>query len=147
LASDDYTVTASAPGYTSESQAATVTGEGTTVVTFALSAVPIQTPTPILCDAEKIEASPEEIKLQKKKKATVLLSIICEDGVTPVIGETVTARVKTGKDRVRVSPSIAVTDDNGQAVFKIAAKNEVGKARIKFKTSNLRKGVEVKVVK
>ena len=147
LAAGDYTVTASAPGYTLESQAATVTGDGTTVVTFALSAVPIQTPTPILCDAEKIEASPEEVKLQKKKKATVLISIICEDGVTPVIGETVTARVRTGKDRVKVSPSIAVTDDNGQAVFKIAAKNEVGKARIQFETSNLRKGVKVKVVK
>ena len=147
LAAGDYTVTASAPGYTLESQAATVTGDGTTVVTFALSAVPIQTPTPILCDAEKIEASPEEIKLQKKKKATVLISIICEDGVTPVIGETVTTRVKTGKKHVRVSPSIAVTDDNGQAVFKIAAKNEVGKARIQFETSNLKKGVKVKVTK
>jgi methionine-rich copper-binding protein CopC len=147
LAAGDYTVTASASGYTSETQAATVTGDGTTVVTFALSAVPIQTPTPVLCDAEKIEASPEEIKLQKKKKATVLLSIICEDGVTPVIGETVTARVKTGKDRVRVSPSIAVTDDNGQAVFKIAAKNTTGKVRIQFKTNNSREVVKVKVVK
>lgn len=147
LAAGDYTVTASAPGYTLESQAATVIGDGTTVVTFALSAVPIQTPTPILCDAEKIEASPEGVELQKKKKATVVISIICEDGVTPVIGESVTARVKTGKDRVRVSPSIAVTDDNGQAVFKIAAKNTTGNARIQFKTSNSRKVVKVKVVK
>ncbi len=151
LAAGNYTVTASASGYASETQSAIVTGDGTTVVTFALSAVPIQTPTPvqtpapILCDAEKIEASPEEIKLQKKEKATVLISIICGDGVTPVIGETVTVNARTSKKRVRVSPSIAVTDDNGQAVFKIVAKNTTGNARIQFKTSNSREVVKVKV--
>lgn len=151
LAAGNYTVTASASGYASETQSAIVTGDDTTVVAFALSAAPIQTPTPIqtpapiLCDAEKIEASPEEIKLQKKEKATVQISIICGDGVTAVIGETVTARARTGKDRVRVSPSIAVTDDNGQAVFKITAKNTTGKARIQFKTSNSREVVKVKV--
>ena len=145
LAAGDYTVTASASDYTAESLTAIVTGNGTTVVTFALSAVPIQIPTPVLCEVGKIEVSPEEIKLQRKKKTSMQISIICEDGVTPVIGETVTARVKTGKDRVRVSPSVAITDDNGHAVFKIAAKNTTGNARIQFKTSNSRKVVRVKV--
>ena len=145
MASDDYTITASAPGYTLESQVATVTGDGTTVVTFALSAMPIQTPTPTPCDTEIIEVSQKEIKLHKKKKATVLVSIICGDGASPVIGEPETASARTGKKHVRVSPSIAVTDDNGQAVFKIAAKNTTGKTRIQFNTNNLREVVKVKV--
>ena len=107
---------------------------------------PSATPTPGVCNAELITASPRKLKLKKKESDDVMVTLTGEEDC-PVEGETVKARVTKGKRLITVSPASAIINDNGQAVFKITAKNETGKARIKFKTSNLRAVVEVKVVK
>lgn len=154
LAAGDYTVTASASGYLSGSLDVTVAAGSTTVVTLALSAessiqtpTPVSTTTPVLCESEYIEASRDEIKLRKKKHTSVQISVLCEDGITPVTGETVTVTVTSGRRLVKVSPSTAITDDNGQISFRITATGKTGEARIRFKSDTVRKSLKVKVVK
>ncbi len=75
------------------------------------------------------------------------ITIICEDG-TPVAGETVKAKVKSGKDMVAVSPLTTVTDNDGQTVFTITAVNKPGKAKIEFKDkkAGLKTKVKVEVI-
>ena len=51
----------------------------------------------------------------------------------PAEGMTVTAVVDSkGKKIVSVSPTSAVTDENGEATFTIKAKNKKGKATVYF---------------
>lgn len=85
----------------------------------------------------------------KKEGATETITITCADGVTPVDGETVKARVKSGKNRVSVSPPSATTDASGQAVFTITATDKTGNARVEFKdkTAGLKTTVKVKVAR
>ncbi|NUO10092.1 MAG: M6 family metalloprotease domain-containing protein [Candidatus Brocadia sp.] len=115
---------------------------------------PIASPTPEAtptspCPAELMGVFPVELKLESGESSDVTIIITCEDGVTPVSGETVKAKVKSGSDVVTVSPLDAITDTNGQAIFTIIAKNKVGKAKVVFKdkSAGLKTTVKVKVVK
>ena len=76
------------------------------------------------------------------------ITITCADAITPVSWETVKAKIKTGKDKVTVSPRSAVTDEKGHAVFTIQGVKE-GKAKIEFKdaTAGLKVIVKVTVIK
>ena len=75
------------------------------------------------------------------------ITITGADGCA-VEGESVTATInKAGKKRVKVSPSSAETDENGQAVFTITAKKKTGKAKISFQAGSLESMLTVKVKK
>ena len=125
-----------------------------TTPTPVVSPTPIPSPTPEVtptppCEAELMGVFPVELELENGESREVTITITCEDGVTPVPGEKVKAKIKSVGDMVMVSPSKAVTDVNGQAVFTITAKNEAGKARVVFKdkAAGLKTTVKVKVIK
>ena len=102
------------------------------------------TPTPE-CEAESIEAFPKTLKLQKDESGDVTVTVTCADS-SPVVGETVTAKIKSGKKRISISPQSTDTNVNGQAIFTITATKKTGNAKVKFGTaSGLKTTVTVKV--
>ena len=149
----DYMLTASATGYTSDSQSVTVTARETTRVDFALtSGIPTPTPSasPIptpLCQAETIAAFPKRLRLQKEQSDEETITVLCEDG-SPVAGETITWKIKSGKKRITITPDSAVTDANGETRFTITATDRVGDAKIRFEdaSADLKTIVTVKVI-
>ncbi|MCF6155828.1 MAG: hypothetical protein E3K36_11385 [Candidatus Brocadia sp.] len=104
---------------------------------------PTVTPTPG-CKAEEITASPHVLRLKKEKSDDVTVTVTCSDS-TPVVGETVTAKVKSGKKRVSVTPPSQDTDTNGKAIFTITATQKTGKAKVEFKSAGLKTTVAIKV--
>ncbi len=111
---------------------------------ITLSATPAVTPSP-LCEAESIEASPKMLKLRREESGVVTVTVAGSEGC-PVAGETVTAKIKSGKKRISVTPLSQSTDANGNAIFKIMATKKTGNARVKFETAGgLKATVTVKV--
>ena len=109
-----------------------------------IPSTPTATPTPG-CKAEEITASPHVLRLKEEESDDVTITITCPDG-TPVVGETVTATVKSGKKRVSVTPLSQETDTNDEAIFTITAMQKTGNAKVKFETAGgLKTTVTVKV--
>ena len=103
----------------------------------------------VVCEAEAIETSSTKLTLKrkKKKKQDVTVTMTGAEGC-PSEGITVEAAVNAaGKKRVSVSPTSKETDDKGQAVFTINAKNKSGNAKITFKAGSLSQSISVKVGK
>ncbi len=109
------------------------------------TATPTAIPTPVACSADLMTVFPDNLKLRREESDDVLVTVIGE-GDCPVEGETVKAKVTKGKKRITVSPSSAITNDDGQAEFTITAQKKTGKAKVKFKSGNLKTIVKVKVV-
>ncbi|BBO19221.1 conserved hypothetical protein [Candidatus Brocadia pituitae] len=62
------------------------------------------------------------------------------------MSETVTAKIKSGKRRISVTPLSQNTDASGEAIFTIKAMKETGNAKVKFEAaSGLKTAVTVKV--
>lgn len=109
-----------------------------------LAVTPPVTPTPV-CDAGSIEASSKTLKLKKEERGDVTVTVACADD-SPVVSETVTAKIKTGKRCISVAPLSQDTDVSGQAIFTITATKKTGNAKVKFETtSGLKVTVTVKV--
>ncbi|MCC7210684.1 MAG: hypothetical protein E3K40_03120 [Candidatus Brocadia sp.] len=109
-----------------------------------LTATPTVTPAPV-CDAASIEASPKTMKLKGGENGNVTVAVICADG-SPGIGEPMTAKIKSGKRCVSVTPLGQNTDAGSQAIFTITATKETGNAKVKFKIAGgLKTTVTVKV--
>jgi hypothetical protein len=105
------------------------------------------TPTPTsICNAANLDAEPEPLRLEKEEGTDETVTVTCEDG-SPIAGLAVTFTVQTGKQRIFVSPSSAVTDVNGQATFTVTATQKTGNAKIRFEAAGLRDTVKVKVVR
>ncbi|MCF6155683.1 MAG: carboxypeptidase-like regulatory domain-containing protein, partial [Candidatus Brocadia sp.] len=150
IAAGDYTLTASATGYASASQSATVITGKNTRADFALSSV--VTPTPALtppptCEANLLVAFPKRLRLQTEESAEETITVFCENG-TPLPGEMITWNIRSGKKRITITPNSAVTDANGEARFTITATDRIGGAKIKFKdeSADLKMTVTVKVM-
>jgi len=104
------------------------------------------TPTPIICDeATDIDAEPDLLILRVKMRNTVIVTVTGEDNC-PVEGDTVRTKVYNPKI-VKVSPRRQVTDENGEAVFSIKAKDKASNALVIFRDGSLNTQVSVKVVK
>ncbi|TVM03502.1 MAG: hypothetical protein CV087_04595, partial [Candidatus Brocadia sp. WS118] len=96
------------------------------------------------CNATNLDAKPEPLKLLREGSAGETVTVTCGNG-EPKAGILVTATVRNGKKRVSVSPSNAVTDTNGQAMFTITAR-KTGNAKVRFQAADgLRDNVSVKV--
>lgn len=109
-----------------------------------LSGEPTPTPTP-RCEVVSIEVFPESLTFEREQSDEVTVTLKGNDCIP--INEMVTAKIKSGKKRVSVSPLIAYTDIIGQAVFTITAKNKTGKAKVTFKADNLKETIIVKIRK
>ena len=131
--------------FDSDLSAATPTPTASPIPTVPPMPTASSTPTPIPCEAENIEAFPKTLKLKKEESDTVTVTVLCEDS-SPVVGETVTTKIKSGKKRISVSPQNIVTTASGQAIFTVTATNKTGNAKVKFETTNgLKTSVTVKV--
>lgn len=150
IAVGDYTVTAFADGYLPNSTTATVNaGQMTRADILLTPQVPTPTPSPVTsptptCNAAKLDAELEPLELKKEESADETVRVTCENG-EPKAGITVTATVAKGKKRVSVSPTSAVTNANGQAIFTITAKKKTGKAKVRFEADGLTDTMTVKV--
>lgn len=102
------------------------------------------TPTP-RCEVGSIEVFPESLTLEREQSDKVTVTLKGNNCIP--INEMVTAKITSGKKRVSVSPLIAYTDINGQAVFTITAKNRRGKAKVTFKSDSLKETIIVKIRK
>ena len=104
------------------------------------------TPTPIICDeATDIEAEPDLLILKVNKSNTVIVTVTGENGCQ-VEGDTVRASV-SDSSLISVAPQMQVTDENGEARFKITANNKTGNVVVTFRDGSLSTKVTVKVVK
>jgi len=115
--------------------------------THTPTATPTPTPTPTPCEPEDIFVFPPSLTLKRNASGDITVKVTGEDGCA-VAGETVTATInKAGKKRLSVSPTSAVTDENGRAIFTITAKKKVGKASITFRVraEDIKDEVSVKV--
>ncbi|TVL99634.1 MAG: hypothetical protein CV087_17380 [Candidatus Brocadia sp. WS118] len=137
-----HTITAFASNYATSSQIVIVEEgapnpqTGKNIFNFTL------TPT---CNATNLDAKPEPLKLLREGSAGETVTVTCGNG-EPKAGILVTATVRNGKKRVSVSPSSAVTDTNGHAIFTITARKNTGNAKVRFDTADgLRDNVSVKV--
>ncbi|BBO16413.1 conserved hypothetical protein [Candidatus Brocadia pituitae] len=149
-----HTITASASNFATSSQTVIVVEgkpnpqTGKNIFNFALTSTVIPTPTPTpTCKAANLDAKPEPLKLLRGRSADETVTVTCGNG-EPKAGILVTATVRNGKKRISVSPSSAVTDTNGQAMFTITAREKTGNAKVSFNAADgLRDNVPVKVRK
>ncbi len=121
---------------TGSTMTATMSVTGTTIPT------PTTTPTPVDCGEYNLFSATTsylDIKRKKRENVTVTTSegTVTENDVAiikcPAEGMTVTAVVNNkGKKLISVSPTSAVTDENGDAKFTIKAKNKKGEAKVYF---------------
>ena len=102
------------------------------------TATPTSTPTEECVDAENISASPSELKLNTKGSDKVTITVTGKNGC-PVAGDSVRVSV-SNSSLVTVSPRNKITDENGQAVFTIKAKNKTGNAVVTFRDGSLSTG-------
>ncbi|HHT9144103.1 MAG TPA: hypothetical protein ACFYD4_00255 [Candidatus Wunengus sp. YC61] len=131
-----YTLTASANGYLSQTKSTSLS-ETDCSETLNFELQPI-------CEAEKITIFPHILKLKRGQSSEVTITLEGDNCVPE--GNTVTATIgKAGSRRISISSASEVTDANGQAKFTITAKDKIGKARIIFKTGNLKKSILVKI--
>ena len=87
------------------------------------------------------------MKLKRKSSEKVTVTVTGSDGCL-VEGDIVEAKIdKSGKKYVAVSPKRATTDANGQARFKIRARERKGSATVTFICEEMEETVTVKVVK
>jgi hypothetical protein len=124
----------------------TSTPTPTPTSTLAPTPTPPATPTPGVCNAGLITVSPRKLKLKKKERDDVVVTLNGE-GDCPVEGETVKARITNGKRFITVSPASAITNDEGQAEFTITALKKTGDAKVKLQSGNVKTILKVKVVK
>src|SRR3990167_7405653 len=124
----------------------TPTDTPTPTATATKTPTATSTPTPIICDeATDIEAEPELMILKVNKSNTVIVTVTGENGCF-VEGDTVRTKVYN-PEIVRVRPIRQVTDENGEAVFTIKAKDKAGNALVIFRDRGMISQVAVKVVK
>lgn len=89
---------------------------------------------------------PRILKLKKKQSSVVTVMIERDNGVLK--GETVTAIIGKASGRhILILPADEVTNEYGQAQFTITARDKAGKARIIFKSGNVKKSIIVRVRK
>ena len=87
------------------------------------------------------------MKLKRKSSEKVTVTVTGSDGCL-VESDIVEAKIdKLGKKYVAVSPKRATTDANGQARFKIRARERKGSATVTFICEEMEETVMVKVVK
>ena len=109
-------------------------------------ATPKSTPTPAVCEAERIAVSYRVITLKRKKSSYVTVTVTGADGCA-VEGETVTAKVVSGKKSVKLSASSETTDTDGKAIFTITATKKTGVSRIRFEAGVITATITVNVRK
>ncbi len=113
--------------YTTTAQSTTTAATPTTTPT----ATPIATPTTSACEPEAIALDTKKLNLKLGEGKTVTVTVRGSDDCKSE-GATVTAAVKTGKNRATVTPATATTDENGQATFTITAGQKKGNAKVVF---------------
>ncbi|MDN3514170.1 MAG: carboxypeptidase regulatory-like domain-containing protein [Candidatus Brocadia sp.] len=115
--------------------------------TPTVSPTPAPSPTPSLCEPDSLVALPQTMDLITGEAREETITVVCEDG-SPVAGETITWKIKSGKKRITITPESAVTDANGEAKFTITATEDAGSATIKFKdkSADLKATVSVEVI-
>ena len=106
--------------------------------------MPTPTPTPTPCEAY-IRVFPSALNLARKGREKVEVTVAAGWDDCTVEGAIVTATINApGKKRISVSPSSAITDENGQATFTITAKKK-GNSKVTFKAGDVKKSIIVKV--
>jgi len=114
-------------------------------LTVTASVVESVVPTPVVCEAVKMEVSPKALKLKIQKSRYVRVTLTGENNC-PVEGEVVSAAVsKADKKIIKISSTEENTNSQGEATFKINALKKIGVARVKFEAGNLRVTLKVRV--
>ncbi|HHT9107252.1 MAG TPA: Reeler domain-containing protein [Candidatus Wunengus sp. YC64] len=113
--------------YTTTAQSTTTAATPTTTPT----ATPIATPTISECEPEAIALNAKKLNLKLGESKTVTVTVSGSDDCESE-GATVTAAVKTGKNRVTIDATTATTDANGQATFTITAGQKKGNSKVVF---------------
>ena len=138
-----------------KSQATTPTPMASPTLTPTLPPItPTPTPTPTVtvtptevCEPEDISMSPTSLTLKRNRSGDVTVTVRGADDCA-VEGETVTATINAaGKKRILVSPISDSTDENGEATFTITAKKKTGSARVTLKAGDVKKSINVNVLK
>ena len=112
--------------YTKTAQVSNVS----TTPTATPTPTPVVTPTTSACEPEAITLEKKlNLKLSESKKVIVTVSgsADCKSE-----GATVTAVVKTGKNRVTIDSPTATTNADGQATFTITAGQKKGNSKVVF---------------
>ena len=97
------------------------------------AATPTATPTPTTsaCEPEAVTVDTKKLNLKLGEGKTVTVTVSGSDDCKSE-GATVTAAVKTGKNRVTIDATTATTGANGQATFTITAGQKKGNAKVVF---------------
>ena len=140
------TPTPGTPTPTPVSTATPTPGTPTPTPVSTATPTPTPSPTPVPCNAKKLNVKPKSLKLWLGNDTEKTVILTCKDGF-PSVNQPVKAKVVSGKKCVTVSPTEAYTDENGQATFTITATNKTGTAVVRFKHKNLIDDVTVKVKK
>ena len=132
-----HTLTASSEGYKHSTQIITFSE----VSCFETLNFELQ---PTTCKAETITVFPNKLRLKREQSGEVVVTLEGDNCVPE--GKTVSATIgKNGNSRISISSTNEVTDESGQAKFTITAKDKIGKAKVTFKTDNLKRSIIVKV--
>lgn len=101
----------------------------------------------VICEPETVSVSPKKLKLKRKESYDVAVTVTGADDCK-VEGIMVKANIGlVNKQFITVTPKNNITDSNGQATFKITAKNKLGISKITFSIENMRKSIIVKIIK
>jgi hypothetical protein len=95
------------------------------------------------CQADSMQVSSDKTSLFVGEVKDVYVKITGNDNCL-VEGASIKAKVTKGKRLLNLSSRKETTDANGEAVFAITA-NKSGKAKVMFKSNNLKKKISVTI--
>ncbi|MDO8142682.1 MAG: choice-of-anchor V domain-containing protein [Candidatus Brocadiales bacterium] len=122
--------------YTTTAQTSSAAATPTTTPTVSPLPSPTASSTPSGCEPEAIALDAKKLNLKLGESKTVTVTVSGSDDCKPE-GATVTAVVKTGKNRATVNSATATTDENGQATFTITAGQKKGNAKVVFTVEDI----------
>lgn len=107
------------------------------------------TPTPMpSCQIESISVSTSKLELRLGESSNVIVTLVSTENCPAKEGEVITAAIdKADSKRISISQTSAVTNSNGEATFKITAKNKIGNAKVTFSYESLKNKITVKIRK
>ncbi|MCF6149120.1 MAG: hypothetical protein E3K37_10730 [Candidatus Kuenenia sp.] len=115
-----------------------------TAAALIIQPIPTPTLTEDECGAKSMQLSQDSLKLQKGESREIVVTV---KGENDCVSEdvSVTTTIKKGKKRLSLSPESGTTDENGQTIFTITAREKTGKATVVFKANGSKEKLKVTV--
>jgi len=138
-----YELTASAHGYITTTEEIHIDDEVPVNITVAITMVLAECPDMLEAKATSLTAPLSEITLPKNDSTEIVITVTDDTGC-PVEGVKCKRLLSSSNNRyIDVTPRSGKSDEDGQVIFTITAKEEKESTKVKFKTKGLEDALTV----